>query len=144
MRFINSLSELNGMCCDRIVAHDDILLQSSQDTQFAHVDDTTYSVKAYRLDNRALIGDFTQDYEVLTTVQSNGRLLITVKSKRMSPLLCNMRCIFLRVQIVGEWEVLGVNRSATVFDKYTSCFKVENCCITPSGIATQAITETTT
>lgn len=144
MKFLNDISELDNCDCDRIISHDGIGLTGYIEAKYVprFVSSSTYTltVTAYDLDGN-LLGDFSADF--FWSIQQNldGKVYFTLTSMRLPDALCTAKCFYLRVKLD---TILDNGLAITAFDKYTSCFKVENCCIIPSGIDITFEPETTT
>lgn len=144
MKFLNNISELDGCDCDRIIKYDGINLTGYIDDKFKMqiISSASYDlqVQAFDLDGN-LLGDISDDFFYTVQVGVNGDYYFNMVSMRLADILCETKCFYLEVKLFVNLE----SRFAiTAFDKFTSCFKVENCCILADGISVTFDNTTTT
>lgn len=137
MVFVDTIYDQNGCHCSQIYNYDDIILQA----QFTILNSANYKyyvkILAYELDGLTLIGDVTNDFSYASSIITNGNIgYINIQSKRIGDLICSAKCFRLKVEVKGTLVSNNVQLTEVLFNKFTSCMQVDNCCVTipPSGI----------
>lgn len=138
MKFIDNIYDADGCMCDVLYNYDDIQLQAVfglPTNNPAQSYSYTIKIAAYSLDGTLIASDLFSDFnKAFYKISGTNLAYANLVSRRISEALCDAKCFRLKAEIKATYTVSGVQMTKVVFDKYTDCMIVDNCCVRiPSG-----------